>query len=640
MRTLVVLALVALSPFLPAAAADALPEPLAAPGSDAPWARALVAALPRATAVNDADGDKLFDDLDAAYAAALPGARLDVIVSFVQGTSSADGVRRVQAVVPGAPVDHAFRIVPGYSGALSAHEALRVAALPEVRQVELDRPAQKELDTATLFMGADATVDGLGVTGSLDGNESGFTPQDVVIAILDTGFHAQHADLAGGKIMRFLDLGDGKAEPFDEDGHGSHVAGIAAGLGVADPAYRGVAPGSPVVGIRIVGTQATDGMATAMKGYEWIVEHKAELGIRVSTMSFGYGIATDGTTALERAVDAAWEAGIVNFKSNGNSGPERGTMTVPSAARGILGIGAMLDPGGVPSEDPLAFGGNFGFQLAGFSSRGPTSDGRYKPDLSAPGASITSVASGTTDGYVAMSGTSMASPFAAGAAALVLAANPALTPDQVEQVLVATAEDWGVSGPDVDYGHGRIQVREAVRLALALAGAAEPQSAAPAVPYHEVRAGVVAAPSATVPPSVGAVGEGTFEVNDTTHPIAATFIAEGKLLVAMVLDPEGNVVAKAPSAPARQMVVGFLPASTGTYSFRVVALPGTAFVVDLSHGTAGSILDVVSAGPLEGLAPLGEGEALGASLDAKVPSPGLLGVAAAIVAVALALRRR
>lgn len=633
MKSALALGALLLVALLPAPAAPAAPpEPLAAPASDEPWARALVAALPRATAVNDRDGNKLFDDLDAALLAR-PTERAAVIVSFVQGVDGESGAARVRQVAPDAPVDRAFRIVPAMSGALSLAEALRVAALPEVRQVELDRPAQKELATSTFFMGADATVDELGVTGSLDGDEGNFTPRDVAIAILDTGFHAEHADLSGGKIMAFHDFGDGKKEPFDEDGHGSHVAGIAAGLGLAKAEYRGVAPGSPIVGLRIVGTNA-QGASTALAGYEWIVENKDALGIRVTTMSFGFGVATDGTTALDRAVDAAWDAGLVNFKSNGNSGPERSTMTVPAAARGILGIGAMLDPGGSPNSLPLDLYSVFGFQLAGFSSRGPTTDGRVKPDLVAPGSAIESVESGTKDGYVSLSGTSMASPFAAGAAALVVAANPALTPDQVRDVLVATAEDWGVEGPDVDYGNGRIQVREAVRLALALAQKPEAPSTAPVVPYHEVRAGVVPVPSPANPP----FAEGTFEVNDTTHPIAATFIAEGQLLAVQVLDPAGDPIAKGPSEPSRQMSVGFQPTATGTYTYRLVALPGTAYVVDLSHGTAPSLLDALPLGTIEGLP---EGTTLGARLDdQQVAAPGVALVVVALVALALARSRR
>ena len=631
-RALAVLLVLLVAPLALAAAPSAAPAggpapALEAPASNEPWARALVAALPRATAVNDADGNRLFDELDAAYREAGPLARVPVIVSFVQGVASEEGVAAVRRVAPEAPVDRAFRIVPAYAGALDLREALAVARLPEVRQVELDSPGAPELETATRFMGADAAVDGMGVTGSLDGAEENVSAKDVVIAILDTGFHAEHEDLAGGKLLHFLDVGEGKTKPYDPDGHGTHVASIAAGWGRADAANRGVAPGAGVVGIKIAGGSRS-AESQAIAGYEWIVENREAYGIRVATMSFGFGRATDGTTALERAVDAAWEAGIVCFKSNGNSGPNRGTMTVPAAARGILGVGSLLDPDG--GSGLLGVGpASFGFAVSSFSSRGPTTDGRVKPDLMAPGQTITAAEAGTKDGYVALSGTSMASPFAAGAAALVIAANPALAPDEVRDVLFATAEDWGVEGPDVDYGHGRIQVHEAVRLALARAGKAAPAVEAPLVPYHEVRAGVVGA----------GPYEGTFTVNDTEHPIAATFIGEGTLLAAEVRDASGAPVGRASlQAPSRQLLVSFQPEAPGEYAFRVVAAPGTAFVVDFSHGTAESLAHPLPAGlPVEGQ----EGLVPGATLDEnRVPGPALVPALLAAALLLRALRRR
>ena len=623
-----VLVLALLVPLLLSPGASALPAaaaPLEAPAADDAWARALVAALPRATAVNDADGDKLFDDLERAYLAA-PGARLPVIVSFVAGTSGEEGAALARAAAPGAPVERMFSIVPAYSGALRLDEALAVARLDEVRQVELDDAGAPELETATAFMGADAAVEAFGVTGSLDGAEENATAQDVVIAILDTGFDVGHRDLAG-KLVHWVDLGDGKKEPYDDHGHGTHVASIAAGWGRDDGKHRGVAPGAGIVGLRI--TSESDAIA----GYEWIAKNKDAHGIRVATMSFGFGIATDGTTALERAVDAAWDAGVVCFKSNGNSGPGRATMTVPAAARGILGVGSMLDPQGSAAGVPvvghpgLVLPESFGFHLSTFSSRGPTADGRVKPDLVAPGQSIEAAQVGTKDGYVAFSGTSMAAPFAAGAAALVLAANPALAPDQVRQILRDTAEDWGVQGPDVDYGHGRIRVLEAVRIARSLAGAPAADAAPPVVPFHEVRAGVVR----------GEPYEGSIDVEDVAHPIAATFIAEGVILSVEIQDASGLPVGRvSDDVPARQVTVAFQPEAPGTYRFRVVAAPGTPFVADFSHGNATSLLDAV-----EDVLPLAAGETPGATLgEARVPAPGAPLAALALAAAVLARRAR
>ncbi len=607
----------------PAAAA---PGGLTAPASDAAWARAAVAQLPVATEVNDANGNKLFDTLEDAYA--LAGAqRLPVVVSFRDGTSTRDGLVLVHGLVPGASVSRAFSIIPAYAGELGLADALRVARLDAVRQIELDVEGTPELDTATVFSGADAVVDEMGITGDLDGNVANVTATDIGIAVLDTGFDSEHMDLAGSKIIYFNDIAEGKegVAGYDSGNHGTHVASIAAGTGAANAKYRGVAPGASIIGIKISGGD-TGTLSNAIAGYEWIVEHKDHFNIRVATMSFGFGTATDGTTALERAVDAAWNAGIVTFKSTGNSGPERGTITVPAAARGIISVGAMLDPAG----GTRGVGPQFGFQLAAFSSRGPTTDGRIKPDIAAPGVSIMAAMAGTKDEYTEMSGTSMAAPFAAGAAALVIAANPQLTPDEVKSILLTTAEDWGIESADVDYGHGRLQVRQAVMESLSRAGRAIPASTAPVVPFHEVRVGYI-------PMLRGTSAPGTFEVNDTTHPIAATFIGEGRILSVMITDPDDVVLGTFSNpAPDRQHVISFKPTKTGTYGFMAAGTPGTTFVVDFSHGTAQSLLDL-PVGPLESGAPEDAGTD-GSPLT--IPSAGGFLALAMVGAAAALLRRR
>jgi serine protease AprX len=558
-----VCALLGLAGVSPAGAWD---DALRAPSSSGPSARAVVASLPAATAINDPDGNKLFDDLDAAFRSA-GSSRLPVIVSFVEGTTTDAGVALVRRVAPAASIRRQFAIIPAYWGELSLAEALRVAALEEVRQIELDRPGVPELDTATEIMGADSVVDEMLVTGSLDGDSETATPGDVGIAVLDTGFDTNHTDL-DGKLVAWKDFGTSRADPYDPDGHGTHVASIAAGWGRSDESLRGVAPGASIVGVKIDGGGNTT--SNAIAGYQWIVENREELGIRVATISFGFGVATDGTTALERAVDKAWDAGIVCFKSNGNSGPGQSTMTVPAAARGILAIGSLLDPFG-------SGGSKYGFLLSEYSSRGPTSDGRIKPDLVAPGESIRAADAGTASGSIVFSGTSMASPFAAGTAALMIGADPTLTPDEVRSLMYATAEERGASGPDNDFGHGRIQVWDAVKAALDGAGAVPAPSSPPAVPGHGTLSGT---------PATG-LFETELQVTDVEFPVAITALGGALVHGVLVTDASGQAVPSATSAPNigadRQHHVTFRPSSPGMYRIRVLATPGSNVVVDVSH---------------------------------------------------------
>src|SRR6185295_17290477 len=155
-----------------------------------------------------------------------------------------------------------------------------------------------------------------------------------------------------------------------------------------------------------------------------------------------------------------------------------------------------------------------GFFLASFSSRGLTADGRVKPDIVAPGVSITSVAANTTNGYTIYSGTSMATPFVAGVSLLMRDANPSLTPQQIKDAMTGTAEDWGPAGPDGDYGAGRLDAYAALRQVGAPLG-----STGPALPKHSFSSGSLA--------GTGATADVTLNVTDTQFPIAATMIESG-----------------------------------------------------------------------------------------------------------------
>lgn len=622
---------------LPILTASAAPTPLTAPPPLAPLAappasdaaaREAVRLLPRATAVNDADGNKVFDDLERAFLAA---PAIDVLVSFV---ARADATRLTPALerAHGFEAHRTFTIVPAFAARLTLPQVLALAARDDVRQLEWSRPGVAELDTATVFTGARAVQLNLSITGDGDGDPSTFSTKDNTIAILDTGF-SQHRDLVG-KVLAFVDLGDeNHDEHYDGATHGTHVAGIAVGTGAAsNGTFAGVAPGASMVGLKITGAKNPDTQANAIAAYEWVVKNRDVYGIRIATMSFGFGTTKDGTSALERAVDAAWDAGIVTFKSNGNSGPDPSTTTIPGGARGIISVGNMLDPsrsplrltlpGGVVSQE---FGAMYGFSLTASSSRGPTADGRVKPDLAAPGTRINAADAEKDNGYTEKTGTSMAAPFAAGTAALVLAANPALEPDAVREILTATAEDWGAPGPDNEYGAGRIDVLKAVRLAAERADRPTPEVETPPVPAHVTKAGSWTTPVAT----------GTFPVkNATGKPLGATLIATGGVILQLeILDPSGEPLAHI-SGPfglgTRHATVGFLPERDGEYGFRAVGTPTATWTLDVSEGQVPSTI----------LGAIGEGleEILPANKSIPAPAPAL--ALAILAGLALAMGRR
>ncbi|MBI2077255.1 MAG: S8 family serine peptidase [Euryarchaeota archaeon] len=564
-------------------------------------------ALPRATWYNDADGDKVFDDLERRFVGS-PLASLSVIVTFRDGTDLDEALRAAQRVSGNFEPSFVYPKLFGVAATLRTDQVEAIARLADVRQVEWDTPGTPELDTATANFGVRAVQEQLATTGDLDGQPAQFSKKDVVVAILDTGFDGKHVDLAG-KFLAFVDSKDKKVkDPYDTAAHGTHVASIVGGLGVGQAKYRGVAPGAGLVGIQITGSApyggATSSKAGALFGVDWILQNQATYNIRVSTISFGFGVTNDGTDALELAFDRAFAAGILPFKSNGNSGPEKGTTTVPGGARGIVSVGSMLDPGAVestapgsPVPTPVA-GDGFGFHLSGYSSRGPTKDLRIKPDIAAPGQSIMAASNGTTDKYVAFSGTSMASPFAAGSAALVMAADPSLNASQVRGILFATAEDWGAPGPDVDYGHGRLNTMRAVQSAIL--GRLQREGA----PYAELeRVAALAGPD--VPfhafgKLTGNFASKTMTVKDAKKPVAVTFLLNASVALP-ASTPVGNqarpwvveirsssdaVIGRiAAPTSARQQLITFVPPAAGAYQVNAYH-PGMGWevVYDVSAG--------------------------------------------------------
>jgi subtilisin family serine protease len=269
---------------------------------------------------------------------------------------------------------------------------------------------------------------------------TGLTGSGVKIAILDTGIDPDHPDFAGRvKGMSSFVGGTGQ----DDNGHGTHVAGIVAGSGVASEGrYRGVAPGASLYIGKVLDSRGGGLMSSVMAGIEWAVEQ----GAQVINLSLGGPEATDGDDALSVLCDqVVRQLGIVVSTAAGNLGPSGFTIGAPGCGRWVTTVGAS-------DEND---------HVAGFSSRGPTEDGRVKPDIVFPGTNIVSAqAQGTAaglvvePGYVRMSGTSMAAPHASGSAALLLEARPDLRPHEVKRALQSTAVLIANESPNAQ-GSGR-----------------------------------------------------------------------------------------------------------------------------------------------------------------------------------------
>ena len=350
------------------------------------------------------------------------GGELPVIVGYRPST---DRVGHVCAL-EGVNVRRHYRMLPLVAMRVSAVGLRRLEEDPAVDRIWPDLPVRALLDQAVPHLHVPSLW--------FDGH----TGRGVRIAIVDTGIDPNHPGLAG-RVAGAADFtGEG---PRDNHGHGTHVAGIAAGSGgdPQDPVgkYRGVAPEAILYSAKVLGAHGGGMTSTVIAGLEWAVEQR----VQVINLSLGYATSSDGTDALSFACDQIAARGIVICVAAGNEGPYSYTIGSPAAARQVITVGACTLPqAGAPGT------------VADFSSRGPTADGRAKPDLVLPGVNIVSCrAAGTRMGaavdalYTRASGTSMATPLATGLVALLIEGLPELRAPEIKERLKRTAVDLGLS---------------------------------------------------------------------------------------------------------------------------------------------------------------------------------------------------
>ncbi|MFH1894792.1 MAG: S8 family serine peptidase, partial [Patescibacteria group bacterium] len=288
----------------------------------------------------------------------------------------------------------------------------------------------------------------------------GYTGKGKTIAIIDTGIDYTHPDLGGCfgtgcKVVGGFDFVSGDSDPMDDHGHGTHCAGIAAGSG----ALKGVAPDAKLLAYKVLSAGGSGSFDQVIAGVERAVDPNNDGDYSdhadVISMSLGANMSSDGTDPLSIAVDNAVEQGVVAVVAAGNSGSKYFTVGSPGGSQKAITVGA------TDKND----------QIASFSSRGPTTDGRVKPDVVAPGVYITSAipkegaAYSDPSGYKTWSGTSMSTPHVAGAATLILDANPSMplgwsAPKFVKNSLISTAVDVGYNV--YTQGGGRIDVAQAI----------------------------------------------------------------------------------------------------------------------------------------------------------------------------------
>jgi subtilisin family serine protease len=308
----------------------------------------------------------------------------------------------------------------------------------------------------------------------------GVTGEGVSVAIVDTGIwtegrlkknrHGSERILAGYNV---LERREGVDKAKDENGHGTHLASIVSNSELFDGGlYAGVAPDSETVVVQAFDEEGRGAYTDAIAGLDWVLAHKDEFNIRVVNLSFSAPPQSHyWDDPLDQAVMELWRAGLVVVVSAGNGGPEPMTVGVPGNVPYVITVGAVSD-----AVTPYEPGDDF---LASFSAAGPTHEGFVKPDVVAPGGHVRGIMNKDgrigkrhpefhdTGKYFVMSGTSQAAAVVSGAVALMLEAEPGLTPDEVKCRLMASARpavdaDGNLAYSIFQQGAGLVDVYDAV----------------------------------------------------------------------------------------------------------------------------------------------------------------------------------
>lgn len=339
----------------------------------------------------------------------------------------------------GGRVKHKLNIINAVAAYMPNKGVRSVAMERVIEKIQLDDRAYKLMNIASETVASDYA------------NEHGLTGKGISVAVIDTGVYP-HSDLTKptNRIVGFKDFVDGKTSPYDDDGHGTHVAGIIAGNGFSSRGkYMGVAPDANIVGVKVLDKDGGGSISDVIAGIQWVIANKAVYNIKVITLSLGTKAKSSYVEdPLCKAVDAAARAGITVVVAAGNNGPSAETINSPAISPHVISVGACDDRNGRST-----------IKMADFSSRGPAFGGIMKPDIIAPGVGIHSLGHEGND-YISLSGTSMATPIVSGSAALLYELNSNYSPTQIKDLLTRNALPLGF--PVQEEGAGLLDLRKVV----------------------------------------------------------------------------------------------------------------------------------------------------------------------------------
>ena len=382
----------------------------------------------------DRDGDYIHDAIWIAaqnnhYEYLDDAGRISVIVDFDHTPTEADQAMLEWEV--GFQTQFRYWLIDSIAGTVELSRIHNLLELPGVVFIELDGVLEIKMEDVVPAHGVD-----------LVWQDTGYTGAGVTMAIIDTGIDGNHSGLDDldddnstndTKVIAFYDAinnpgatNGSEIFPYDDNGHGTHCAGITAGTGAPTFQHVGVAPHANLVGVKVLSGSGSGSFAQVMAGMQWTVEKRHEFNIRAASMSLGGPGPIEWTSAEEESVNRManemMRSGVALFIAAGNSAGSA-TIGTPGSAEDVITVGAL-------DKDTA---------IAVYSSQGPTEEGRIKPNLAFVGSSVNAPDANTGDGYVALSGTSMATPGAAGVGVLMFQANPDLSPFDIRNIMQETS---------------------------------------------------------------------------------------------------------------------------------------------------------------------------------------------------------
>jgi serine protease AprX len=432
-------------------------------GVAAVLAVALLLAVPATGAAHSNDISAVVPADLLAAAKAHPGQRFNVIVQGREGETS----KRVGGEINGK-VKRTFRSIAGVAARMSGGAILGLARNSHILAITSDAPvASTSYESGEMWRESthvDQLWSGLDPLTGL----AAPAPQAPAIAIVDSGVDASRVGDFGTRVVASVNLSSlAPGATGDAQGHGTMVAGLAAG---ASPNHPGVAQNAPIVSIRTSDAQGRSVTSDVIAAADWIAAHAAQYNIRVANFSLSGSVKTSFRfDPLDKAVERLWFNGIVVVAAAGNHGAANGPVSMSYAPANdplIIAVGAADQR---QTSDP------WDDTVAGWSGHGYTMDGFSKPDLVAPGRYLVMPVPMTAQipltapdrivapGYMWMSGTSFSAPIVSGAAAQILARHPDWGPNEVKGALMLTSA-YLAGAPDGAAGVGEIDAATAASL--------------------------------------------------------------------------------------------------------------------------------------------------------------------------------